>query len=60
MTASLVPRLLEVGVPRASREVADMTTPHYVIRGGMEGRERLRVLARVMWPTTDALFTRVG
>jgi SAM-dependent methyltransferase len=37
-----------------------MTTPHYVIRGGMEGRERLRVLARVMWPTTDALFTRVG
>jgi SAM-dependent methyltransferase len=32
----------------------------YVIRGGMEGRERLRVLARVMWPTTSALFARVG
>jgi len=35
-------------------------TPHYVIRGGMEGRERLRVLARVMTPTTDQLFDRVG
>jgi predicted O-methyltransferase YrrM len=37
-----------------------MTTPHYVIRGGMEGRERLRVIARVMAPTTTALLTRVG
>lgn len=37
-----------------------MTTPHYVIRGGLEGRERLRVLARVMWPTTQALFSRIG
>jgi SAM-dependent methyltransferase len=35
-------------------------TSHYVIRGGLEGRERLRVLARVMWPTTSALFQRVG
>jgi SAM-dependent methyltransferase len=52
--------MFEVGARRASREVTNMTTPHYVIRGGMEGRERLRVLARVMWPTTDALFTRVG
>jgi SAM-dependent methyltransferase len=32
----------------------------YVIRGGLEGRERLRVLARVMWPTTSALLARVG
>ena len=37
-----------------------MTTPTYVIRGGLEGRERLRVLARVMWPTTSELFARVG
>jgi SAM-dependent methyltransferase len=37
-----------------------MATSHYVIRGGLEGRERLRVLARVMWPTTSALLTRVG
>jgi SAM-dependent methyltransferase len=32
----------------------------YVIRGGLEGRERLRVLGRVMRPTTLALFERVG
>jgi len=37
-----------------------MATPSYVIRGGLEGRERLRVLARVKWPTTRALFDRVG
>jgi SAM-dependent methyltransferase len=36
------------------------TSSTYVIRGGLEGRERLRVLARVMWPTTDQLFARVG
>lgn len=33
---------------------------YYVIRGGVEGRERLRVLARVMQPTTLALLDRVG
>ena len=33
-----------------------MTIPHYVIRGGMEGRERLRVIARVMAPTTSTLL----
>lgn len=32
----------------------------YIIRGGVEGRERLRVLARAMHPTTAALFDRVG
>jgi 2-polyprenyl-3-methyl-5-hydroxy-6-metoxy-1,4-benzoquinol methylase len=32
---------------------------HYIIRGGIEGRERLRVLARVMRPTTLNLFDRV-
>jgi len=38
-----------------------MVTPTtYVIRGGLEGRERLRVLARVMWPTTSQLFGEVG
>ena len=36
-----------------------MTTP-YVIRGGLAGRERLRVLARVMQPTTSALLDRLG
>jgi SAM-dependent methyltransferase len=44
----------------ATREVTVCPHPHYVIRGGMEGRERLRVLARVMAPTTSALLTRVG
>ena len=37
-----------------------MTSPHYVIRGGLEGRERLRVLARVMSPTTSSLLDRIG
>jgi SAM-dependent methyltransferase len=32
---------------------------HYVIRGGVEGRERLRILARVMQPTIRSLFDRV-
>jgi SAM-dependent methyltransferase len=33
---------------------------HYVIRGGVAGRERLRILARVLRPTTTALFDRLG
>src|SRR5262245_11424540 len=33
---------------------------HYVIRGGLEGRERLRVIARVMHPSTSVLFDRLG
>jgi SAM-dependent methyltransferase len=38
-----------------------MSAEHrYMIRGGLEGRERLRVLARVMHPTTTLLFDRVG
>jgi SAM-dependent methyltransferase len=34
--------------------------PTYVIRGGQEGRERLRALARLLVPTTDELLDRVG
>ena len=37
-----------------------MSATHYVIRGGLAGRERLRVLARVTWPTTSVLLERVG
>ena len=37
-----------------------MSAPHYVIRGGVEGRERLRLLARVLRPYTLDLFERVG
>lgn len=32
----------------------------YVIKGGIAGRERLRILARAMAPTTNALLDRVG
>ena len=40
--------------------LADGTSNHYLIRGGRDGRTRLRVLARVMWPTTRELLARVG
>jgi SAM-dependent methyltransferase len=33
---------------------------HYPIRGGTHGRERLRVLSRIMRPSTDALLRRAG
>jgi SAM-dependent methyltransferase len=32
----------------------------YVIKGGVAGRERLRMLARVMLPSTSALLDRLG
>ena len=32
----------------------------YVIRGGKAGAERLAVLARTWWPTTEDLFNRLG
>ena len=32
----------------------------YIIRGGLEGRERLRLVARVMAPSTTELLDRVG
>jgi SAM-dependent methyltransferase len=33
---------------------------HYAIRGGVEGRRRLKVLSRVMQSSTEALFDRLG
>jgi SAM-dependent methyltransferase len=33
---------------------------HYAIRGGIEGRERLRVLSRVMHASSISLFDRLG
>jgi hypothetical protein len=41
-------------------QVSDGTSEqdHYLIRGGVAGRQRLRVLARVMWPTTRELLGR--
>jgi SAM-dependent methyltransferase len=37
-----------------------MKNSGYIIRGGVEGRERLRVLARIMQPTSLDLLRRVG
>src|ERR1700722_4765117 len=33
---------------------------NYIIRGGVEGKKRLEVLARVMWPTTSRLLAEAG
>lgn len=37
-----------------------LSPAQYIIRGGVEGRERLRLLARVMRPATLGLFERIG
>ncbi len=37
-----------------------MLTERYVIRGGVEGRERLRLLSEVCGPSTRALLAEVG
>jgi SAM-dependent methyltransferase len=37
-----------------------MGSDRYVIRGGVEGRERLRLLSEVMGPNTRALMDRIG
>jgi SAM-dependent methyltransferase len=37
-----------------------MKCDHYIIRGGVQGRERLRLLGRVMRPTTISLLERIG
>jgi ubiquinone/menaquinone biosynthesis C-methylase UbiE len=37
-----------------------VSAPSYIIRGGIAGRERLRILSRVMRPTSLALLERAG
>ena len=37
-----------------------MATEEYVIRGGVDGRERLRLLSEVMGPSTSALLAEAG
>lgn len=37
-----------------------MANNDYVLRGGAAGAERLRLLARVKWPTTETFFRRIG
>jgi hypothetical protein len=36
-----------------------MRTERYVIRGGVEGRDRLRLLSEVMGPSTRASWLRL-
>ncbi len=33
---------------------------HYVIRGGIKGRERLKLVSKIMHPNTGSLFERAG
>jgi SAM-dependent methyltransferase len=33
---------------------------HYVIRGGVDGKKRLEVLARALWPTTSRVLAEAG
>jgi SAM-dependent methyltransferase len=37
-----------------------MAAETYIIRGGIQGRERLRLLSRVMRPNTESVLSRVG
>jgi ubiquinone/menaquinone biosynthesis C-methylase UbiE len=39
---------------------ASLTMSSYAIRGGIEGKRRLDLLAQAMAPTTQALLTRAG
>ena len=43
-----------------SGESTGLATEHYIIRGGAEGRDRLRVLSRVMRPSTDRFLARIA
>ena len=43
---------------RGSSEVKVSTS--YVIRGGEQGRARMRIIARAMWPTTEGLLVAAG
>jgi ubiquinone/menaquinone biosynthesis C-methylase UbiE len=56
--AAQTPR--RVGRGLAAEGMCDVTTASYIIRGGVSGFERLRVLSRVLHPTTGALFDRIG
>src|SRR5215470_15209558 len=44
---------------KSARDKA-MAAGRYVIRGGVEGRERLRLLSEVAGPSTRALLAEVG
>jgi 2-polyprenyl-3-methyl-5-hydroxy-6-metoxy-1,4-benzoquinol methylase len=44
----------------AGVEIAMVQSKNYVIRGGAAGRERLRILSRIMYASTTSLFNRFG
>ena len=44
----------------SAKSKAKPATIRYVIRGGVQGRERLRLLSDVMGPSTRALLARSG
>src|SRR5262245_60303771 len=46
--------------PKRSLKTETKETKTYVIRGGVEGRERLRLLSEVMGSSTRALLAEVG
>lgn len=46
--------------PLSNVEVYPVATKKYVIKGGVEGRERLRLLSEVMGPSTHGLLAEVG
>ena len=45
---------------RKGREMGPAESDNYILLGGEQGAERLRLLARVKWPTTKALLRKVG
>lgn len=46
------------GTPAIGRSRSSRSSTNYAIRGGLEGRRRLNLLHRVMWPTTAPLLRR--
>jgi ubiquinone/menaquinone biosynthesis C-methylase UbiE len=59
MSAQLLTNSLPAVRPSANiRHIVSVET--YIIRGGVAGRERLRILSRVMRPTSLALLQRAG
>ena len=43
-----------------TNEPTGLATEHYIIRGGSQGRDRLRVLSRVMRPSTERFLDRIS
>src|SRR3954452_8380766 len=41
-------------------QIVERSPDSYVLRGGQAGAERLRLLNRVKWPTTEQLLNKAG